>query len=360
MPPLQFLKSLPKVDTGNILTTMNSVSLKRILGTPLATAILLSGYGCRAPSGPVTPIPLTREELRAFFASARSPQQFWITPYNSDQGPTFKGHNRLHPEQMVALPFQSSSEPTMPLIKFDAWLGREFLALLDTTSARNWMTLRAFHAMRGVPFGPPAYRFPVVHVNEAIRGYAGVIPKLRFDNLHVESAVVCAWAARGSFTRLARDAVPTPDLIIGMDLLQSFQFVQIDYPAQRLMLSTSFPYQPDARTLLASIPYSEVGGALAVAGTVNGKQQTLIVDTVGDFAMASTNLDLSIVRQLEVGPLVFRNVEVEDAAIYNLGLPSYPRIGRQLLARFKITIDPKARLVHFERPPARRAFAVAK
>jgi hypothetical protein len=51
-----------------------------------------------------------------------------------------------------------------------------------------------------------------------------------------------------------------------------------------------------------------------------------------------------------VGDLVFRNVTVAPSKDRSLGLLSYPRIGRQLLSRFKVTFAPKKKLVYFERP----------
>lgn len=322
----------------------------------LATGVILTALlaACRTPPPPVA-TPLNREELRRFFARARDPRNYWITVYDSEQGPLFKGGNRLHPAQLVMLPFESPAPGALPIVKLDAWLGRDFHAFLDTTSARNWITMHAFHAMHGIPFGPPAYRFPVAHVNEDIPGFAGVIPKLRFDNLHIESAVVCVWAANGPFGNLARDVrKPAPDIIIGMDWIESFQFVQIDYPARRVFFSSTFPFRPEADRLLASVPYSVVGGAMAVGGVINGKTTLLLVDTAGDFELASTNVSVEATRQLEIGNLVLRNVEMEDSTIYDLGLLNYPRIGSRLLSRFRITIDPRARMLHFERPPVRK------
>jgi hypothetical protein len=339
-------------------------------GKPMRNAralLILAGItfgflqGCRTSKpAPATTTPLKAEDLRAFFTRAADPRRFWITVYDSDQGPAFKGQNRLHPEQLAVLPFADSSDRNAPLVNINAWLGRDFLALIDTTSARNWVSEQAFHALRGIPLGPPAYRFPVVHVREPIPGYAGVFPKLRFDNLHVENALVCAWAARGPFGNLARDVAPVPDIILGMDLLQSFQFVQIDYPARRVFFSSTFPFRPEQDRLLASVPYAEVGGAMAVSGSVDGKPTTILIDTAGDFELAFTNTTLEAVRQLEVGNIVFRNVSVEDAALYDLGLLKHPRIGRQLLSRFRITIDPQARLIHFERPPAKKSIEFKK
>lgn len=318
---------------------------------------ILSSISCRtSPPRPAATTPMNKDDLRSFFARAIDPRRYWITVYDSDHGPTFQGHNRLHPEQLAMLPFVETTDRSAPLVEINAWLGRDFHALLDTTSARTWITMDAFHAMRGTPLGPPAYRFPVVHVREDIPGYAGVLPKVRMDNLHIENVLVCAWSAYGPFRNLARDVTPTPDLVLGMDLLQSFQFVQVDFPARRVFFSTTFPFRPEQERLMATVSYGEVGGSLAVSGAINGKPTTLLIDTAGDFELASTNASIGTIRQLEVGNLVFRNVSVEDAGVYELGLLKYPRIGRQLLSRFRITLDPQARLIHFERPPPRKTF----
>ncbi len=137
----------------------------KLMGVAAGPLLLFSA--CRTPPSPPTAAPWGREELRLFFSRARDPRNYWITVYSSDQGPSFKGNNRLHPEQLAMMSFEARTDATLPLIRIDAWLGREFYALLDTTSAHSWMTARAFHAMRGVPFGPPAYRFRVAHVKDS-------------------------------------------------------------------------------------------------------------------------------------------------------------------------------------------------
>ncbi len=171
----------------------------------------------------------------------------------------------------------------------------------------------------------------------------------------MENAVFCAWAANGPFGNLSRDANnPSPDVILGTDFIRSFRFVQFDYPARRVFFSTTFPFRPESDRLLASVPFAEINGAVAVSGSINGRATPLLIDTAGDFELAWTNVVDGQVRQVEIGNLVFRNVEMEDAGVYDLGLLQHPRIGRRLLSRFRITLDPEARQIHFERPPPQK------
>jgi hypothetical protein len=47
---------------------------------------------------------------------------------------------------------------------------------------------------------------------------------------------------------------------------------------------------------------------------------------------------------------VFRRVQAENLYENGLGLLDNPRIGRKLLAKFKVTFDFRKKLVHFEKP----------
>lgn len=319
----------------------------------VALAALLAA-GCRTPRD-VPARPLSKQELRALFSRAQEPRRLWLTVYRSEKGPVFSGHNRVHPEQLASLPFQSRQDPRAPLVLMNAWKGRDFAALVDTTAAKSWISMETFAAMQAVPLGPPAYRYPPKHVADDIPGYVCLVEKLRFDHLHVERALFCMRGGVGKLDALARGVrKPTVDAVLGMDMIKAFRYVQIDYPARAVYLSTTIGYKPEERLLVASAPYHEVEGALAVRGRINDKDAVILLDTAGDFAMATDGPAFETLRQVSLGDLVFRNVETEPAEDFDLGMLKTPRIGHGLLGRFRVTIDTEAGMIHFEQPDAVR------
>lgn len=113
---------------------------------------LFTLVGCVSP--PTESLPLSNDQLRAFFANAKDPRRFGITVYAGPNGPIFSGSNRIHPNQRKRILFASRSNPT---IKVRGPGSTEYLALLDTSSPHSWATLRTAQAMRMVPLGAPAY-----------------------------------------------------------------------------------------------------------------------------------------------------------------------------------------------------------
>ena len=316
----------------------------------MALLVCLAAFGCRTRMASEAR-PLTKQELRGLFARAQDPRRSWITVHRADSGLTFTGQNRMHKSQLAGLRFESREHPEAPVIYIRTSRKRKFTALFDTTSARSWLTPDAFAAMNGAPLGPPAYRLPARHIAEEEVGYAGVVNKVLFDKLNMDNALFCAWDKAGPMGPLARGIrQPRIDCVIGLDMIQSFHHVQIDYPLRTVYLSAGSGYAPDENLLVASVPYHEIAGALAVHGKINGEPATILVDTAGDFVFAADEEAFTTVRQLDIGNLVFRNVEADDPEDYDVGLRRYPRIGRKLLQRFRVTIDSEAKIIHFEKP----------
>jgi hypothetical protein len=323
--------------------------------------LALLAAGC-ATENPNIIRPLKESELRSFFSRARDPRRFWITVYITEQGPVFAGANRVHRAQVVKVPFQpeqtpillfqTSAEASMPVVKFDLGTDEQHLALLDTTSARNWLDYDVAQKFDVLPVGPPAIDDKPRHVQDAIPGYASVVGKLRFEQLNVESAVVYTRAAHGPPGPLARrKPKPWPQLVLGTDLLKAFQFVQLDYPNRRAVFSATAGYTPEPDALIATVALNDIQGAFAAQGTINGQAHTFLLDSAGDFEIAMpvppTN---GMLRQVTVGDLVFRQVAAVSTPSQGLGLGKYPRIGRRLLCRFRVTFAPGQRKVFFEKP----------
>jgi len=309
--------------------------------------VFLAG-GCATPNEIK---PLTDSQLRGIFSQAKDARNFWVTVYQANKGVQFSGANRLHPGHVANLDFITELSSTAPIINADNGREETITALIDTSAARSWLDLATFLRVQATPLGPPAYDCTPKNVNESIPGYACILTKLRFDQLHMENALFHFRAATGPLGYLARgEDQPVPSAILGCDILKAFAFVQIDYPNHSVIFSATSEYSPDATNLIATLPLMEVEGAFAADGMVDSEKKLILLDSAGEFDMAMDNPPSDKLKQVSVGDLVFRNVTVVSSKDRSLGLLSYPRIGRQLLARFKITFMPKKKLVYFERP----------
>jgi len=293
--------------------------------------------------------PWTNEEARAFLARAEDARRYGITVYDSARGPVYDGVHRTHYGQIASLPFRSSRSASAPLIPLDART-QTFLALMDTTAAQCWVHMETARALRVVPLYPVHAERPA-HVRDATRGYASIVPQIRFESFYVETALLFTRGATGSLGSLARgQEAPRADLVLGTDFLTSLQFVQWNYPARTAMFSATTPYRPRERALVASVPYQLREGVVVALGAVNGAERLIAIDVAGDFEAALPGTASASVRQLSVGDLVLRNVAGIGIAQSELGFEQTPRIGRRLLQRFKVTLDNGKQVIHFERP----------
>jgi hypothetical protein len=294
---------------------------------------------------------LTQQELKLLFASAIDPRRLSITTYESAEGPVFEGANRLHRGQRQPIPFLAAEPEHMPLVHIAGADRKTFPALLDTSSGKSWLDLETAAGL-GLQTLNPGDQAPPTHVLDTRQGYAGAVPKLRFDHIHVETALFYMRGAKGSLGALARGlAKPVPNAVIGSEMMAHFQFFQIDWPARRAFLSVTTPYSAHADQLLAKVPARYVHGALAAEGAVNGQEQVIILDSAGDFAVALPDPPGDRVRQISIGDLVFRNVPVVSCFNQDLGVADYARIGTHLLARLRMTLGDEGRIIYFERPP---------
>ncbi len=316
----------------------------------LFIGVLAIAAGCRAPRMEESR-PLTPAEANAFSSMAQDPRKFWITVYNGDSGPVFTGANRLHPEQMASLPFLSPKKTAAPLIRIDAGQGRSFFALVDTSSRESWMDFGKAMDIRVVPLGPPSYPAIPSHVSDQTPGYASVVGKIRFDQVNMETAIFHVRGVNGPLGFLTRHQdYPRPSAIIGCNMLQAFQFVQFDFPARLIIFSSTVDYTPNPEALVATAPLREEHGAYASDGMIDNDAGPIILDVAGDFEIAMNSPPTNSFRQVSFGDLVFRQIHPIAGIEEGLGALACPRIGRQLLSRFKMTIANKQKMIYFERP----------
>lgn len=317
-------------------------------------AILLALSGCATTPKDEPVIPFTAEQNKALYAKARPPQVFGLTVYSSDTGPFFAGAGRLHQGEAAERAFLGGKDSKAPVIALDGRGEVGLPALLDTTSKDNWLTARAAQQLGVIMLaGPNPYQTAPLHVYEEINGLGGVVQQVKLDELSMENVVFHVRAATGPLGPLARWVQdPPPVAVLGTAFLRAYSNVQINYPERKVVFSatTRFP-APPADRLVAALPLKEIMGALAVEGALDGDPMTILLDTAGDFELVMNDPPDATIRRLSLGDLVFPpNVNVVSSLDQGLGPTTYPRIGRRLLGRYKVTFDFRGKVVYFERP----------
>jgi hypothetical protein len=307
--------------------------------------------GCRTPPSEYIK-PLPDDQLKAFFGQPEDPRRYAITIYSSDDGPVFVGANRLHPGQQAVLPFASRRGDAAPVIEAGPKGDNPLPFLLDTSSRESWQRFESAGTMRAAALGTDrAYGTTPRHVRDDIVGYGCIMNHLVFDTLWMENVVTFVRAAAGPLGMLGRsNAKPGPEGVLGCNVLREFSYVQMDFEARLVTLTSSLAYRPNAERLIAAVPLLDKEGPYAVSGMVDGKKMTIVLDTGGDFGIAMPKMTMGPIKQISLGDLVLRDVRPYTLRERNLMPETTVRIGRQLLARYKVTFDNLHYTVYFERP----------
>lgn len=292
--------------------------------------------------------PVSRDvKIGGFRSKIKDPRQYWLTIRDSSRGFVVEGGHRLHPNQMVALPFLSGRSSEVPLINFRL-LGEEFYeALVDTSAGESWAELDNAFLLNLIPLGPPEIVREPLHLRDAGRGVLSLAETLRFDQLYVENALI------HTLTEIGPDSIgrgAAPHLVLGGEFLKQFRYFQINWPGRTVVLSATHPYKPDPDRLLAELPLRRLNGACVAEAVIDGRRQWTILDSAGAYDLAITGSPAAAVTQLTLGDLVFRHVRVTPHADLGLGWPNYPKIGTGLLSKFKVTVDNKLGRIFFEKP----------
>jgi len=295
--------------------------------------------------------PLSSRELSDFFGRAQDPRSFWITVYETEDGPRFAGAHRLHTGKFAERSFESRRKSDAPLISVFFRGQNEQLALLDTSSRASWMTYELAIATGMIALGPPAYRLYPTHVNDPIPGYLSVASRLSLGDLHIENALLYVKAAKGNLHSLMRDRdrVRAP-VVLGADFIRAFYYVQIDFPNRVVRFSSTEAYTPNPDRLIATAPLREINASIAVSGLLNGEETPFLLDSVGDFELALPVEKPTTVRQIILGDLVLRHLTATPSSALDLGMPAIPRIGIKALNKFIVTFDAHEKNIYFERP----------
>ncbi|HMP97739.1 MAG TPA: hypothetical protein PKA51_12520 [Kiritimatiellia bacterium] len=307
---------------------------------------LLTAAACSTPR-PTASTLLTPEEKTALMKRAKPVQTFGLTAYNSDRGPIFAGAFRQHQNHVGRVEFASEKNTTAPIIPIQ---DGKALLLIDSSAAESWLRPETATALNvTVLTGPAPLEKTPGHVYDPVGGFAGVLPRFSIEKLFVENGVFYIRNARGPLDGLTRWEKSPLDGVLGADFLRSFEFVRISLRGRHIVFSGGNVY-PYAANAIATLPLIDVQGGLGVEAMVDGERMPVLIDLAGDFEFALEKPATPKLRQLTLGDIVFRQVEVDSAFELGLGMTSPPRIGRQLLERYDLVISQKGSQLLFERP----------
>lgn len=330
--------------------TQNSMRIPILPTTVLLTFFLLAAC---VTTKPTASVPLSETQLKGIAARAKAPQMFGITVYPSDAGPVFAGAARLHEGDVAAVSFPRNGWPFAPIVPLSPGGTDQVLALLDTSSPQCWVTPAGAREIELDMLAAPSLLVSrPTHVFDTASGYLGVASHAKIDTVNLENVLMQMRGMSGSLGPLARGLDDTGiEAVLGVDLMKAFNHIQFNFPARHVVLSASREYSPSESNLVATVPLLFANGAVATEGMLGPAKQTFILDTGGEYAVAlPTNSPSASFPQISLGDLVLRDVAGVSGMDLALGQISQPRIGRRLLAKFKMTIDFRARLIHFERP----------
>jgi len=313
-------------------------------------ALLALAAGCYSLSKTVTPF--TTVEIEDYVKKGKDPRTFALTVYQEGDQPRFAGSFRVHMDQTAESGFRPLEfKYPAPVVSMQS---REFDpvdVLIDTTARDSWMDLSAAKLFRVVPLNPPIFRKTPEHVSDPVLGILGHTSRAAFHQLNVENCLFYVRMANGPLGPLGRGALNQVRAgVVGMNFLKVFRYVQINYPARQVVFSSTQDYRVSESNLITTVPYKEIGGALACDGQIIGRPTPIILDSAGDFELVMPLIPPEPIRQVSVGDLVLRKVEAVVPEVPGVGLRETPRIGRRLLAPFKVTIDNRRQVVHFEKP----------
>lgn len=314
-------------------------------------AALVGVVGCRTPD-PETIRPLPEDKLRAFFGKPQDPRRYAITMYSSDEGPIFVGANRVEHDQQAVLPFVSNHGSSAPVIEAGLKSDTPLPFLVDTSAKESWLRYESIGALRAIPIGTErAYGITPHHVRDDILGYGCLLNSLVFDTLYMDNVIIYVRTVSGALGILSRQADRSQvEGVLGCNVLRALSTVQFDFQARLLTLAASFNYRPATDRLVAAVPMADSEGVYTVTGMVDGKSQTIILDTGGDFEIATPKMSLRPIKQVSIGDLVFRQVRSDTLRERGLLPETTVRIGRGLLSHYKVTFDNLHYTVYFEKP----------
>jgi len=336
---------LARRDGSEAANRQSKIGNRQYVAIPILSCLVLAG--CISNNKALEDNPLSSTQIEMSLSRARAPQQFGFSIFAVEGGIAYAGQGRLHPNHFTSA---EMIEENIPVIKMRGRSQRDTMnALVDTSSPVSWMEFSTSQDFRAYFMGINDKVIPYRgnYNTGGVPAFAAVVTQLRIDNLFIESVPFYIRMSQGSLGPLARGIrKPEIDAVFGYDNLRSFEYVQFDLQNDTIGFSASHRYTPNPDLLLdvAKI-VNAPGHGLAIEGRLDDQPTPVILDFAGDFSLARGDIKVATTRQLQMGHLPFRDVPT-------LVLPTHtapPRVGRNLLVPYLITICNKEGLVYFEK-----------
>lgn len=309
--------------------------------------------GRRRPASGLAP--QVDRETKAFLARAADPRLYSITLYQQEQDDRLVvvNGNRIRAGRQAGLPFLSPAGTPIPLVEAKTDRNQPCQVLFDASTPYSWSATDRSMLLGLVPLGPPVQAVTPTHVIDNVPGYLSVIPALQLDRVSMDAVLVYSRPVSGSLWPLSRHAsAGGAAVVFGFDLMRSFSYVQWDYPTRLVLLGTGAPYEATENRVAASMPLDPETGVMAVKASFDGRLETAVLDTAGDYEVAMPDPPSALLKQVTIGEVVFRQVRAASARELGLGQQDLVRIGARLLSRYCITFDVRKNVVYFEIPDA--------
>lgn len=303
----------------------------------LPGVVVLLAAGCKTTElKEVSPV--SWEAQRAYTKRASDPRIFGLGIYDTPSGPQIRGGGRLHPSQADVLPMLVT-EPLRPVVNLSGNFGKEWPVLLDCTASVSRFEFDTARKAGARAIGEGGTPQLIKKPGEEFAFCLSLIPSLRLGQLFVENPLVYVRLANGPLGSAAR-GIEKPVLrgVVGWNVLKEMEQIQLLYSMGQVILTSTDPYEPNPRLLVAELPLVEHAGACVVRGTINGNAGLILIDPAGDFEVAAGGA----VSSLTLGA----NLKISTPAVSPS--PGGVRIGARLLENYRVTICPKAGVVYFE------------
>lgn len=301
--------------------------------------------GCSTPESSKENV-LSAMQKNTYLSHTKPLEQFGFRAFPTENGVSFKGNARLHPNHMA----QTKYKNTLPVITMRGTSRRRSInVLLDTSSTSSWIEFLAAQEMNAYFLGVNDEAIPYrgKYNTGKVDAYASVISHMRINQLFIENIPLYTRMAMDSLGPLARGIhTPQVDMVLGYDTLRKFESIQFNPKKKTITFSATTPYTPSPNIITHQARIIHLrGNGLMIEGSIDGQPLPIVLDFAGDYYFARGDQKVNITKQVSLGEVVYKQVPT-------LLLPAHkapPRVGRKLLNRYVITICNHEGIVYFER-----------
>ena len=307
--------------------------MKRAMGVIFMLGVLA---GCKTTDEPK---PVSWERQQLYLNRVMDPRVYGLDLVETSAGVRIRGGGRMHYSQSDALDLLVS-EPMRPVVSLKGRVQQEWVVLFDLTAAHTLFEFDTAREMDARPIAEGSAKLIDLPADDA-PGCVSLIPTLRLGQVFVENPLVLVRMKNGLPASADRGiSEPRPKGVIGWDVLRKMEQVQFLYSLGKVVLKSSESYEPNPYELLATIPLAAAVRGCAVNGSVDGVPVPVLIDPLGDFEVATPQ-----------GTPVSTLLLAEGIACSNPTVAVSPggvRVGARLLERYRVTVCPKQKVLHFE------------